>query len=62
MPKEQLKIGDLVEFLPKPYMNYRRVNHVSENGKQLSLDFGNGELTGPFPAKNYRKVVEALDA
>jgi len=55
MPK--LKVGDLVENLLNPELDYRRVNFVW--GKQISLDFGRDELTGPFPAENYRKIVPA---
>ena len=57
MPK--LKVGDLVENLRDPELDYRRVNFVSLSGHQISLDFGQDELTGPFPAKNYRKIVPA---
>jgi len=54
----RLKIGDLVEHIEKPWLDYREVNFVSLDGKQISLILASGkdELTGPFLAKNYRRV------
>lgn len=52
----KLKVGDLVENILQPDLDYRRINFIE--GNQISLDFGEDELTGPFLAKNYRKVEE----
>lgn len=55
-PAPLLKVGDLVENTLQPDLDYRRVNFVSPNGQEISLDFGDGGLNGPFPAKNYKVV------
>lgn len=59
---EPLKVGDLVENIEQPDLDYRRVNFVSANGKQISLELLTPGLTGPFLASNYRKVEEGKNA
>ena len=58
MKEQTIKIGDLVENISNPELDYRRVNHVSEDGKQISLELLIPGLTGPFLAKNYRVVTK----